>query len=253
MVGIQEAVEAGENLVDRLRAPRGVGIHQQGARQQVRVDPGIPVIHRRRVVQAHPTEVLPVAIDAEQAAVDFPFQPLADQRMHLVDLFAEQVVGPGEERAGFGREEFDDRLLHIGQSHAALLCAHVGGDTPETLLADGPDAVGDVVEEAPFAFHALRQYGCSQVGAASELHGFPMGAVAVACVLEKERGGERLIRFAEERFAFLDDGVPVFRRKCAPCIAIGGGGIGIPVSAIREALLQRSRQCSGCSGDAAEE
>ena len=90
-----------------------------------------------------------------------------------------------------------------GSPTPRFLRAHVRGNAPESLFADRPDAVRDVVDEAPLAFRAFRQHGGAQVSAASELHALPVGAVAVARVLEKQRGGKRLVGLAEERSRLL--------------------------------------------------
>ena len=179
-------VQAADDLGDGLDPPSLVRLDQQRAGQPVRVAPGVPVVDAA-AREAHPAKIVPLQARRENPPVDLVADSLADQRRDAVKLLAQQVIGPGQALARLGGEQIHDRLGGIGQSGARPSGADVGGHAPERLLADGPDAIDDVVEEAALALDALRDDQIGQGVPAGEVLVLVAAAVAVAGVFEKER------------------------------------------------------------------
>ena len=148
-------------------------------------------------LKAHPAEIVALQIGRQDAAVDFGGDARADQRRYAVERVAEQIVDVGEGGGGFGGEQIDGRFGGIRQTDARALHGDVRRKPPVGFLADQPDAVGDLVDEAPLTFGTFRQRQRDQFVAPPEILALVFAAVADAGVFEKARRQQRLSIRAE--------------------------------------------------------
>ena len=163
VVGVQETVQAAQDLVDHGGAPF-LRLHQQRAGEPVGVDPGVPVVHLAPVlrVQAHPPEVAALAARRQNPALDLDSYAPGRQRRQLGQLLAQQPPRPRQQAARLGREKIDHRLFHVRQARARLLQVQVRRHAPPRLLAQQPDAIQNVVQIPALALEALRQHQVAQ-------------------------------------------------------------------------------------------
>lgn len=97
---------------------------------------------------------------------------------------------PRDGGSGLSGEKVDDRFLHLRQSDSGSLGADVGRDAPGGFLADGPECIGDGVEEKQFSLGAFGEHKLVQMTASGEVGAFESAAVPNAGVTEVERGGK---------------------------------------------------------------
>ena len=156
VIDVQEAVQAAQDFVHGCR------------RAAVRLSSSSAQVSQLELIQGFQllTSRLPgpspihqkssrVRFGVEDAAVDLGADARAHQRTHGVELRAQQVVGPRQQSGRLGGEQIHDRFGGIRQAGTRLLRAQVRRNAPEGLLAGGPDAVHDVVEETSLALDAL--------------------------------------------------------------------------------------------------
>src|SRR5512146_2566055 len=91
-----------------------------------------------------------------------------DKRRNDVELFAKQILGPGEQLHRLRAEQFDNGIVDVGQSDACFLHPEMRRDSPKALFADKPDAVRYIVEKATLAFETLCEDNVAQVITAAE-------------------------------------------------------------------------------------
>ncbi|MFN2155856.1 MAG: hypothetical protein ACK2UX_11510 [Anaerolineae bacterium] len=182
-VGAYEAVDAAHALGYSRNAPRGIALEGQIAGQPVRVDPRVPVVDPARR-ESHPPKVVSFQARGQDALLNLALQARTDQGRDRCEPFSEQIVGPGQERRGLGSKEVDDWLGGIGQAAACALNTYVGGYAPARLFTDQPDAVRDLVEEAPLVLEAFCQDQAAEHASATKVQLLESGAVADARVFE---------------------------------------------------------------------
>jgi hypothetical protein len=108
----------------------------------------------------------------------------------LIELVAKQVARPGKSLCSGCAKELDNWLGHVGQTNACALIAEMGGHSPEGLLADEPDTVGDGIQEAALPFKTFGQNEADELVAAAEALRLVAGAVAVPLEIKKGRSEE---------------------------------------------------------------
>ena len=165
----------------------------------------------------------------------------------LVEPLADQVVGPREQRGRLGREQLDDRLGDVGQTGAALLRAEVRRGAPERLLGDGPDAVGDLVDEAALVLEHLADDERGEPRAAARVHVVVLRAVAVAHVAQRHRGGDAPPLGAELALRGLHERLADGGGHGVPPLALVDRGIGMPALARHE--HRRELRLAGVAGE----
>ncbi len=101
--------------------------------------------------------------------LNFMMDAFRYQRRYAVERLVEEIVNPGQKHPGFSGEQIHSRLFNIGQARSSFLGTHMSGDSPISLLADGPDAVHYIVQETSFPFDTFGNYQLSQ------LHTPPIG------------------------------------------------------------------------------
>ena len=195
---------------------------------------GIPVVDVLPRTEPQPPPVVALERRRQDAPVDFHADALAQQRRHLVEPVAHQIVGPREQRGRLGREQLDHGLGDVGQPRSALLHAEVRRGSPERLLGDGPDAVRDLVDEAPAVLEQLGGDECGEASAAAGVHVVVLRAVAVAHVAQRHRGGNAPPLGAELALRGLHERLTDGGGDGVPPLTLVDRGIGMPALARNE-------------------
>src|SRR5207249_10360955 len=127
-------------------------------------------------------------------------------------------------------EQVDDRLGDVGQSVPGSLHAEMSRRSPKRLLADRPDSVADLVQEAALVLEDLRKDQRRQLLTLPGVQRVVMRPVSVADVLQRDRGRDALPGGAEILLRLSDERGPTLLGNRLPLCTILDGGIRMPLS-----------------------
>ncbi len=231
MIPGEKRVDTRQRTIDGGSPDLRVGLEEQVGGEDVGVDPGVPVIGRPSIgarcdAQPHPVIDRPVWFQDPRA--NFALDSIEDNRELSGKGWAQQVMRPGQQRSGFGGEQVNDGKGGVRQAALEATAVTVRGDPPETLFAECPDAIDDVIEKATLGLDTFGQDKLDQRFPALEVGRLVAAAIAIAREVEEHRCRERRPLHAQPRLCTLHEAGPGFPRDRRPSIAIVDRGVWSP-------------------------
>ena len=206
------------------------------AARTLELTPRVPVVGPTLASKAHPAEVVALLVGGDDSRIDFAANARTDQGRDAVEFIFKQVKDPGEGAGGFGGKRGPRWVrVRVGQADARLLGPDVGREGPRRFFTDGPNHVGERIEEASLPLHALRQGQPAEQGTALEPP--PLKAVAIAFPPKFQiEGLPEGWAPAGTRSQLPMPGSSRGRRRgiASQGIALGGPGEGMPLGGVEE-------------------
>ena len=209
---------------------------EQEAEEHVLIAPGVPVIDVRGVDKPHPPVIVVGKVGGDEMLAHFLADAAADARVKGIELRAQQIIGPGEQRARLGAAQIDHMVLP-GRDPGPGIPEIKGGD-PDGLLADAENAGDNLLKKTPLPFQTLGQDEDTQ-STAPLPEAVKIGNI-FACLLEMKivfhgKGRPVVIKVT---FGCPDPLFFCFRNHVRPFFPLGAGGGGVEGN-LPQGFLQR--------------
>ena len=187
-IRIDKMIHRLHRLKHRSNPTRLIGLHQQSRSQPIRHNPRIPIVHARTRIP-HPAKIFPLQQRRQNAILHLTRNARHNQRRNRIELRAEQIHRPRQQFRRLCGKQIDNRLGRIRQATTRLLHANMRGHTPERLLANTPDTIGNIIQKSPFPLHAFCQNQIGQRRTPPKTQALVSRAIAIARIIQKPHCG----------------------------------------------------------------